>query len=192
MWVLLARLLSAIRRGWLPAASISLDRCRQGGGAEGENVVWVSPMAHHSWQPMRGDGGLLTCPPWWALSGWHCCMQHPSMLNQMAKHDQVFCPLTSLHQHTPEITLPTCLSYPCRFGNRQQCIMEIDAICAIFISPWKCVTGEIPKIFIQSLSSYSSTTLTRTSLCECVLCGQICTDHFHIFLYTGFSLWSFE
>lgn len=104
MRVLLAGLLSAIRRCWFSAAYISLDRWWQAEG-EGGNVVWVSPMAHHSGQPMRGDGGLLTCLAWWALSGWHSCKQHPSTLNQMAKNDQILCPLTSLHRDTPDITL---------------------------------------------------------------------------------------
>lgn len=104
MRVLLAGLLSAIRRYWFPAAYISLDRWRQGEGEE-QSMVWVSPMSHHSGWPIRGDGGLLTCLAWWAPSGWHSCNQHPSMLNQMAEHDQIICPLTTLHRDILEINL---------------------------------------------------------------------------------------
>lgn len=62
----------------------------------------------------------------------------------------------------------TSLPHPPPSSNREQCIMEIDAIYAIFISPWKCVRGGIPKTVIQSLSTCPGTTLTRISLCECV------------------------
>lgn len=78
---------------------------KTGGG--GWDRTWFGSLQWHitlgnQWEMM---GGLLTCLAWWALSGWHCCMQHPSTLNQIAKHDQILCPLTSLHQDTPGITV---------------------------------------------------------------------------------------
>lgn len=51
---------------------------------------------------------------------------------------------------------PACLPHSPPSGYGEQCIMSIDAIYAIFISPWKCVTGGIPKTVIQSLSAQPS------------------------------------
>lgn len=161
MRVLPAGLLSVIRRGWIPAASVSLDRWGQREG-EGQNVVWASPMAHHSWWPMGDEGGgLLTCLAWWALSGWHGCMQHHSTLNQMAKHDPILCPLTSLHHDTPGIT--AWPAFPTTSLWQQQAMHYGDQchIHPIFISPWKRVTGRSPKTVIQSLPTCPDTTLKK-------------------------------
>lgn len=189
MRVLLAGLLSAIRRCWFPAAYISLDRWRQGGRGD---VVWVSPMAHHSGQPIRGDGGLLTCLAWWALSDWQSCKQHPSTQNQMAKHDQILCPLTALHRDPLEITLQPDI--PPHSLWKQGAIHYGDR-CHIRHFHLSLKVCHRRPSFIQSLTTCPGTTLTSISLCECVSvsrnvlfivdlsrgrqCKQVCSSQCH-------------